>query len=270
MDLAPGMSRVGLTLAGLLVLLTFCSAPQPMKQQIKAAASESTGRAQDTLSRFTKLSRYGDDGSEIESIGDGQCRLLPIASAELLEAFPQVRFYQYIPARILQWDHRYEPPPSRYMIAVTGDTFYLMPMEFNRLLFATGQLLTDSNIVTMAKAYVMFAAIIFAERDTADPFGIPPITMLDAKKLDRATVDGIGPYDVYVKAAVDQEVQERYLDQRYRQFRSMYLANPDFEKDMQEQDGLCGTITVLGSIPDFLFLVDPNSGKMLPEFPGSQ
>jgi hypothetical protein len=246
-----------------------------MKQQIKTAASESTGRAPvqqtlDTLSRFTKLSRYGDNGSEIESIGDDQCRLLPIASAELLEAFPQVRFYQRIPARILQWDHRYEPPPSRGMIAVTGDTFYLMPMEFNRLLFATGQLLTDSNTVKMAKAYVVFAAIIDTKRDTADPFGIPPITMLDAKKLDRAKVDGIGPYDVYVKAAVDQKVQERYLEQRYRQFRSIYLKNPDSEEDMKEQDGLCGTITVLGSIPDHPLLVDPKSGKMLPGFPGSQ
>jgi hypothetical protein len=269
------MNSAGLALAGLLLHLTFCSAPQPMKQQAKAAAMDSTGRAPvkqtlDTLSRFTKLSRYGDDGSEIESIGDGQCRLLPIASAELLAAFPQIRFYQCIPTRARLRDHRSEVSHGRYMIAVTGDTFYLMPMEFNRLLFATGQLLTDSNTVTMAKAYVVFAAIIFTKRDTADPFGIPPITMLDAKKLDRATVDGIGPYDVYVKAAVDQEVQERYLEQRYRQFRSIYLKNPDFEEDMQEQDGLCGTITVLGSIPDLPPLVDPKSGKTLPGFPGSQ
>jgi hypothetical protein len=269
------MNCAGLALAGLLVHITSCSAPQPVKQQLKAAARDSTGQAPveltlDTLSHFTKLSRYGDDGSEIESIGDGQCRLLPVASAELLEAFPQIRFYQCIPTRARPRDRRAEVSHGRHMIAVTGDTFYLMPLEFNRLLFATGQLLTDSNAVTMAKAYVVFAAIIIAERDTADPFGIPPITMLDAKKLDRAAVDGIGPYDVYVKAAVDQEVQERYFEQRYREFRSIYLKNPDFEEDMKEQDGLCGTITVLGYIPDLLLLVDPKSGKMLPGFPGMQ
>jgi len=59
MDMAPGMSRVGLALAGLLTLFACAGAP-PVKEQPKAAAEDTTGQvlaseAQAIASRFPKL-----------------------------------------------------------------------------------------------------------------------------------------------------------------------------------------------------------------------
>jgi hypothetical protein len=271
-DSSPGVGMAGLVLAGLLALFACSPAPQRTAPETKRAASESTGQAPtdlmlDTLAHFAKLSRYGDTGSELESISESQCHLLPIASMELREAFPRVQFYQYIHARTLQQDHWSQLAESRNMIAVTGDTYYLMPMEFNRLLFATGQLLTDSNIAMLAKAYVVFAAIISLGRNSADPSAIPPIAILDAKRLDRVTVDSSGPYDAYVKIRIGNEVQEHYIERRYGQVRSAYMKNPHLEEDMKKPPGLNGTILVLGYMPDHPALVNPKTGKMLLGFP---
>jgi hypothetical protein len=272
MDLAPGMSRVGLALAGLLTLFACAGAPS-VKEQPKAAAEDTTGQvlaseAQAIASRFPKLAGHYD-GTRLDSIPDSTFLPKRLAAAELATAFPTVRFYKCLAARIPPEVHGFEIPRRPYLIAVTADTSYDMTLEFNRLLFATGHLLTDSNIVTMAKAYVVLDAVIDAKRDTADPLGIPPVAVLDAKKLDRATVDG-GTYDVYVKAKVGDEVEEHYIESRFGQFRSIYMKNPHLEEDMKKPPGLCGTIVVLGYAPEFPILVDPKSGEVLPGFPGTQ
>ncbi|MCX6844379.1 MAG: hypothetical protein NTX53_19125, partial [candidate division WOR-3 bacterium] len=130
----------------------------PVKEQPKAAAEDTTGQvlaseAQAIASRFPKLAMYYD-GKKIDSIPDSLFRLKRLAAAELAEAFPTVRFYKGLTARIPPEVHGSEIPPEPYLMAVTDDTFYDMPIEFNRLLFATTLGLTDSNIVTMAKAYM--------------------------------------------------------------------------------------------------------------------
>ena len=189
------------------------------------------------------------DGKKIDSIPDSLFRLKRLAAAELAEAFPTVRFYKGLTARIPPEVHGFEIPPEPYLMAVTDDTFYDMPIEFNRLLFATTLGLTDSNIVTMAKAYVLLSAVAGAARDTADPFKIPSIAFLDAKKLNRAKVDG-EVYDVYVKAKVGEEIQERYLQREFGQFRYAYMKNPYLEKDTNKPAELCGSIVVIGYIPE--------------------
>ena len=272
MDLAPGMSRVGVALTGLLTLLACAGAPS-VKEQPKAAAEDTTGldpasEAQAIAGRFPKLARHYD-GTKIDSLPDSHFRLKRLAATELAEAFPTVRFYKVLRARIPPEVDGFEVPPEPYLIAVTADTFYHMSFEFNRLLSATGLLLTDSNIVKMAKAYVALDAVVDAKRDTADPLGIPPIAVQDARKLDRATVDG-GTYDVYVKVKVGDEVQEHYLESRFGQIRSAYMKNPHLEEDRKKPPGLCGTILVVGYAPDFPLLVNPRTGEVLPGFPGTQ
>jgi hypothetical protein len=272
---APGPGKAGLVLAGLLALFACSSPSQRTAQETKAAALESTSQAPaeqvlDTLFHFAKLSRYADNGRELDSIVESRFRLLPIASPGLREAFPRVRFYQCSRVRSRQRDVWDELHYGRRMIAATGDTFYEIPLEFNRLLFATGQLLTDSNIVMVAKAYVVFAAIISLNRYDADPLAIPPITTLDATRLDRVKVDSSGPHDAYVKIRIGDEVQEYYIEERYGQVRSAYMKNPHLEEDMKKPPGLNGTITVLGYAPQHPILFDPKTGKMLPGFPGLQ
>ncbi|MCX6844380.1 MAG: hypothetical protein NTX53_19130 [candidate division WOR-3 bacterium] len=96
------------------------------------------------------------------------------------------------------------------------------------------------------KAYVVLSAVAGAARDTADPFKIPSIAFLDAKKLNRAKVDG-EVYDVYVKVKVGEEIQERYLQREFGQFRYAYMKNPYLEKDMNKPAELCGSIVVIGT-----------------------
>jgi hypothetical protein len=147
-------------------------------------------------------------------------------------------------------------------MAITDDTSYRMPWEFNRLLFATGRGVTDSNMVKMAEAYVVLSAVAGAAQGTVEPLSIPPIAILDAKELKREVVD-MDTYDVYVKMKVGEEVQERYVKTRFSQIQSVYMKNPHLEEDMKKPPGLQGTILVMGYEPECPFLVgtDPERGR---------
>jgi hypothetical protein len=265
MELAQRVSRVWLGSAGLVVVLACSSASPGAKAQAKAGVRDTSGsvpvsetksdsvppspfrpctvsvapapasEVQDVLHRFPKLAKY-NDGKEIDSIPDRLFRLNRLVGTDLAEAFPTVRFYNVLSARTPPEVNGCEVPPEPYLIAVTADTFYDMYIEFNRLLFATGSLLTDSNIVKTARACVTLDAIVCADRDSEDPLRVPQIVILDAREIKRTVVDGF-TYDVYVKTRVGDEVQERYIENRFRQFRSIYMKNPHLEEDMKGKSG---------------------------------
>ena len=252
MNLAQRVSRVGLVLAGLLTLSACAKAPG-VKERSKVAIEDTTGldpasEAQAIAGRFPKLAMYYD-GKKIDSIPANLLRLNQVAAAELEEAFPDVRFYRGLSARIPRHAPSGEHPPEPHLMAVTGDTFFLMPFEFNRLLFATGRRLSDSNIAAMAKAYVLLQVVDDAARDTTNSSGIPPITILDAKRTREMLVLPCTS-EVYVKVKVGEEVQEWYIENWRGQFRSVMMKNPHIEEDGKRPPGLNGNIRVLGYILD--------------------
>jgi hypothetical protein len=274
MSMAPGVGSPALALVGLLTHLAYSPSPPPAKAQPRAAAVEDTTKldaareAQDIARRFPKLARHYH-GKMLDPVPDSLFRVKRLEATELAEAFPAVRFYKYLSPRIPPEVYGFEVPTGPRLMAVTADTFYDMSLEFNRLLFATGSLLNDSNTIKMAKAFVMLATVLDGKRDAADPLGIPGVVILDAKDIKRTAVDG-DTYDVYVKARVGDEVQERYFEKRFSQFRSIYMKNPHLEEDMKKPPGLNGSVLVIGYFPDFPLLVNPRSGEFLPGFPGTQ
>lgn len=278
MELVQRMSHVWLASAGLLVVLACSSAPPRAKAQAGAKVKDTSGpvsvsetkvdsiparpfrpsmvsvapaptsEVQDMLDRFPKLARY-HDGEKIDSIPANLFRLNRVAAAELKEAFPGVRFYRGLSARIPRHAPFGEHPPEPYLMAVTDDTFFLMPFEFNRLLFAAGRRLNNSSIAAMARAYVLLYVIDNAARDTANSSDIPPITILDTKRTRERLVLPCTS-EVYVKVKVGEEVQEWYLENWRGQFRSVVMKNPHLEEDRKRPPGLSGTIEVLGYILD--------------------
>ena len=154
---------------------------EPMAAVVDSIGQVPASEIQAILQRFPRLrSQY--HGSMVDSTPGSVSRLGRVVAAELMQTFPGVRFYRGVRARIPPDVHGVETPPMPYLTAVTDDTFFDMPFEFNRLLFATGRRLNDSNVVAMAKAFVLLYAVSDAAHDTASSSGMPPITILDAQR----------------------------------------------------------------------------------------
>jgi hypothetical protein len=219
-----------------------------MGEQPRAAVVESIGQFPDSeahaiLRQFPGLRRRYH-GRKTDAGPDSVFRLGRVAAAELKEALPGVRFYRGV---------RAPSPPGLhgsgdYLLAVTRDSFYDMPHEFNRLLFATGRRLTDSNVVAMAKAFVLLYAVIEAAHDTADSSGMPPVAILNAKRIRAGDARAPDSSGVFVEFMVGREVRELWVGDQDGQFRSLVEMNLHIEEDRKKPPGLCGTIEVLGYI----------------------
>jgi len=207
----------------------------------------SASEVQAVLRRFPRLAGYHSE-KEVDSAAASRFQVSRVSAAELKQSFPGVQFYRDLSGPVL---------------AVSDDTWYSMPLQFNRLLFATGPGVNDSSMLRLAEAYVILSTVAGAEDDATDPLHIPPIAILDARELQREFV-GMDTYDVYVKMRVGEEVQERYVKTQSGQVQSVYMKNPHLEEDMRRPPelDLCGTILALGYLPEHPDLVDTGSGSL--------
>jgi hypothetical protein len=268
-SMGPRVNQWLSALAGLSVLLACSPAPAPLEEhpkpaveartalpsrsagfarieeQARPAVVESIGQAPDAeaqaiLQEFPALRRRYR-GEKTDDGPVGVFRLGRVAAAELKAAFPGVRFYRGV--------HAQNPPGvygSRfYLLAVTRDSFYDMPDGFNLLLFATGRRLTDSNVVAMARAFVLLYAV-----GTADSAGMLPIAILNAKRALASDSPGVAPDSsgVFVRFSVGCEVRELWVGDRHGQFRSLVETNLHIDEDRKKPGGLDGTIEVIGYI----------------------
>lgn len=263
------MSHGWLASAGLVVVLACSSAPPRAKAQARAEVRDTSGpvpvsetkadsipaspflpsrvsvapapasEVQVLLHRLPRLAGYRS-GDEVDSTVASRFRINRVSVAELKQAFPGVRFYLDLSGAVAGHD----------LLAIIRDSFYDMPHEFNLLLFATRRRLNDSNVVAMAKAFVLLYAVSDAAHDTASSSGMPPITILDAQRTH--TIDALNPDSsgVCVKFKVGREVRELCVGDWRGQFRSVVERNLHLEEDRKKPPGLCGTIEVLGYILD--------------------
>jgi hypothetical protein len=269
MELAQRMNRAWLASAGLVVLLACSSAPPRAKAQARAEAKDTSGpvpvneakvdsipaspflpspvsiapapasEVQALLHRFPPLAGYRN-GDEVDSTAASRFRINRVSVAELKQAFPGVRFYLDLSGTVAGHD----------LMAITRDSFYDMPFEFNLLLFATRRRLNDSNVVAMAKAFVLLSAVSDAAHDTASSSGMPPITILDARRTHAPDVMNPNSSGVCVKFKVGGEVRELCAGDWRGQFRSVVERNLHLEEDRKRPSGLDGTIEVLSYILD--------------------
>jgi hypothetical protein len=102
-------------------------------------------------------------------------------------------------------------------MAIAGSKRYMMPYGFNQLLLASGQKVTDKNIVELARALVvlalgdqrMFGNPIFGGPQGDELLAYPQTAFLDARRV-RQELSRI-TYDAKLKVRIGEQVEEWYF-----------------------------------------------------------
>jgi hypothetical protein len=211
-ELAPRNERVGLALAGLLVLLASSSVSAwgrkpPKEEEVRVHMRRITGgELMDILRVYpgeasAELANKNHDTTFFAHVFP----LSEVTAASLKRAFPSARFYRglYTAPRL----------PGPYLFAVADDKPYLMPRGFTRLLSASSLKVADSNAIALAKAFVILAAgsqSAPSRYDSGGPEGeelldFPHIAFLDSKLADQP---GRRSGDAWLKVDIDGDIQE--------------------------------------------------------------
>jgi hypothetical protein len=161
----PRSKNVGIALIGLLAVsaisLAVASGRTPPKEQQASVSLRriSASEVMDILNKFPEMvpSYFATERNNVGLLTQ-LFRFSEVTAAPLKRAFPAVRFYKGLDGK---------KPPHPYLMAIAGDTRYLVPGDLNQLLLDNGLKVTDENMIELARAFVILA--VGTERALGNP-----------------------------------------------------------------------------------------------------
>jgi hypothetical protein len=154
----------------------------------------------------------------------GLLRLSEIKGISLLNnTYPNVHFYKGL------YTGAFSKVPFVYLMAVADNDCYFMLDEFNRLFLKRDVKISDRNIISLAKVFVILE--LASEPVTGlemvpekELVSFPQITFLEGKRI-RNKINKI-PYTVKLKVEINEQVEDWFFNVQYGQFVIISRGNP--------------------------------------------